>query len=110
MVNPGIDQMVSQLRAVAAQAATSPLNAPSHAASGAGSQGFAAMLNAAISEVNTASVQADKLSERFELGDPNANLQDVVMSLQKASVSFQTMVQVRNKLVSAYQEIMNMQV
>jgi len=37
-------------------------------------------------------------------------VQDVMLSLQKANVSFQTMVQVRNKLVTAYQEIMNMQV
>lgn len=110
MVNPGIDQMVSQLRAVAAQAAVSPLASPAQGAGGANSQDFAAMLHSAISEVNTASMEADKLTERFELGDPNANLQDVVMSLQKASVSFQTMVQVRNKLVSAYQEIMNMPV
>jgi flagellar hook-basal body complex protein FliE len=110
MVNPGIDQMVSQLRAVAAQASASPAGVTPPTSGGANPQDFAAMLHAAISEVNTASVQADGLTERFELGDPNANLQDVVMSLQKASVSFQTMVQVRNKLVSAYQEIMNMQV
>jgi len=109
MVNPGIDQMVSQLRAVAAQAAASPQASPVQGG-GAASQDFAAMLHAAINEVNTASTEADRLTERFEMGDPNANLQDVVMSLQKASVSFQTMVQVRNKLVSAYQEIMNMQV
>jgi flagellar hook-basal body complex protein FliE len=110
MVNPGIDQMVSQLRAVAAQAAASPASVPGQGLSGAGSQDFSTMLHAAISEVNSASKEADRMTEQFELGDPNANLQDVVMSLQKASVSFQTMVQVRNKLVSAYQEIMNMQV
>ena len=107
MVNPGIDQMVSQLRAVAAQAAASPQTA---SVQPAGGQDFSSLLHAAINEVNTASQEADRLTQNFELGDPNANLQDVVMSLQKASVSFQTMVQVRNKLVSAYQEIMNMQV
>jgi len=110
MVNPGIDQMVSQLRAVAAQAAVSSVDAPQKASAASGSQDFAAMLTAALNEVNSASKQADAMSENFELGDPNTNLQDVVMSLQKASVSFQTMVQVRNKLVSAYQEIMSMQV
>jgi flagellar hook-basal body complex protein FliE len=110
MVNPGIDQMISQLRAVAAQAASSPLNAAAQATTSAGAPDFSTMLHAALNEVNSASKEADKMTERFELGDSNANLQDVVMSLQKASVSFQTMVQVRNKLVSAYQEIMNMQV
>lgn len=110
MVNPGIDQMISQLRAVAAQAASSPQANSAAGAGQAGAPDFSAMLNAALNEVNSASKEADRMTERFEMGDPNANLQDVVMSLQKASVSFQTMVQVRNKLVSAYQEIMNMQV
>jgi flagellar hook-basal body complex protein FliE len=55
-------------------------------------------------------MDAKQLTRQFEAGDPDVNLQDVVLSLQKASLSFQTMVQVRNKLVSAYQEIMNMQV
>ena len=110
MVNPGIDQMISQLRAVAAQASSSPQSTSVQGASQAGAPDFSAMLHAALNEVNSASKEADQMTERFELGDPNANLQDVVMSLQKASVSFQTMVQVRNKLVSAYQEIMNMQV
>ena len=105
MVNAGIEQMVSQLRAVAAQASSSPQSAP-----GGPNNDFAAMLHSALNEVNSASEEAKQLSKKFELGDQDANLQDVVMSLQKASVSFQTMVQVRNKLVTAYQEVMNMQV
>jgi flagellar hook-basal body complex protein FliE len=68
------------------------------------------MLKSAVDEVNSAQMDAKQLSRQFEAGDPDVNLQDVVLSLQKASLSFQTMVQVRNKLVSAYQEIMNMQV
>jgi len=50
------------------------------------------------------------MTEQFDLNAPNVNLHDVMLSLQKASLSFQTMVQVRNRLVTAYQEIMNMQV
>lgn len=100
-----IDQMVNQLRAVAAQASATP--APQATGS---SQDFAAMLKAAVDEVNSAQMDARQLTRQFEAGDPDVNLQDVVLSLQKASLSFQTMVQVRNKLVSAYQEIMNMQV
>ena len=50
------------------------------------------------------------MQKQFELGAPDTNLQDVMVSLQKANISFETMVQVRNKLVSAYQEIMNIQV
>jgi flagellar hook-basal body complex protein FliE len=104
MVNPGIDQMVSQLRAVASQAAGQ--TAPAQDAAG---RDFSAMLQAAVAEVNNTQQDAKQLSEQFAAGDA-ANLQDVVVSLQKASLSFQTMVQVRNKLVSAYQEVMNMQV
>lgn len=104
MNNPGIEQMVSQLRAVAAQAGQTSAPAES------GGQDFTVLLKAALDQVNSAQQDAKQLGQQFELGDPNANLQDVVLSLQKASVSFQTMVQVRNKLVSAYQEIMNMQV
>jgi len=50
------------------------------------------------------------LSQRFALGDDSVNLSDVMISMQKAGISFQSTVQVRNKLVSAYQDIMNMQV
>lgn len=105
MVNPGIEQMVNQLRAVASQAA-GPAASVQDGARGAD---FSAMLQAAVAEVNNTQQDAKQLSEQFAAGDA-ANLQDVVVSLQKASLSFQTMVQVRNKLVSAYQEVMNMQV
>ena len=105
MANPGIEQMVNQLRAVASQATGSALPAQ-NATSG---HDFSAMLQAAVAEVNNTQQDAKQLSEQFAQGDA-ANLQDVVVSLQKASLSFQAMVQVRNKLVSAYQEVMNMQV
>jgi flagellar hook-basal body complex protein FliE len=99
-----IDLMVNQLRAVAAQASGS---APANAAP---SQDFAALLQSAVDEVNNTQMDARQLSRQFEAGNSEVNLQDVVLSLQKASLSFQTMVQVRNKLVTAYQEVMNMQV
>lgn len=100
----GIDQMVAQLRAVAAQAAQAP------AAEDAANVDFAALLKNALAQTNAAQMGARELSRQFAAGEPNASLEEVVLTLQKASVSFQTMVQVRNKLVSAYQEIMNMQV
>jgi flagellar hook-basal body complex protein FliE len=103
-----IDLMVNQLRAVAAQAASAPMPLPNDAAES--SRDFASLLKTAIDEVNGAQMDARQLTRQFETGDTDANLQDVVLSLQKASLSFQTMVQVRNKLVSAYQEVMSMQV
>lgn len=100
----GIDQMVAQLRAVAAQAAQAP------AGDDAANVDFAALLKNALAQTHAAQLGARELSRQFAAGDPNTSLEEVVLTLQKASVSFQTMVQVRNKLVSAYQEIMNMQV
>jgi flagellar hook-basal body complex protein FliE len=55
-------------------------------------------------------MQAQEMAKGFSSGDPNVNLQDVMVNLQKANLSFQQMVQVRNKLVTAYQDIMNMSV
>jgi flagellar hook-basal body complex protein FliE len=71
---------------------------------------FAAVLKSSLDQVNRMQQESLAKQQAFEAGDPNANLQDVMVSLQKASLSFQTMVQVRNKLVTAYQEVMNMQV
>jgi len=107
-MSSSIDLMVNQLRAVAAQAAVAPTLASSQPTPS--QKDFAAMLKSAVDEVNTAQMDARMLTRQFEAGDPDVNLQDVVLSLQKASLSFQTMVQVRNRLVSAYQDIISMQV
>ena len=106
MSTQGIDQLLSQLR-VASAAAAGGATAPASAAEGSD---FASLLKSSIEQVNAAQHEADKLSKSFEQGTPGVELQDVMISLQKANISFQTMVQVRNKLVTAYQEIMNMQV
>lgn len=109
MDTQGIDQMLSMLRATSAQAG----GRVSEAASAAGSAGgtdFAAVLKNSIDQVNQAQQKADGMAANFAAGDGNANLHDVMIALQKASVSFQEMVQVRNKLVTAYHDVMNMQV
>jgi len=72
--------------------------------------GFTDVLKQAVSAVNDQQQQSDNLATAFQQGDPNVQMSQVMLSLQKANVSFQAMVEVRNKLVSAYQEIMNMQV
>jgi len=68
------------------------------------------LLKNSLDGVNNSQLEANRLARDFELGAPNANLSDVMISMQKANLSFQQMVQVRNRLVSAYHEIMNMQV
>jgi flagellar hook-basal body complex protein FliE len=71
---------------------------------------FSAALKATIDRVNEAQQGADALAQRFQLGDSKVSLEETMVAMSKASLSFQQMVQVRNRVVAAYQEIMNMQV
>jgi flagellar hook-basal body complex protein FliE len=111
METRALDQVLTQLRAAAARAG---LNGEGVAAAGAAPAArppdFAAVLKASLEHVNTRQQQAVQLARDFELGAPGANLPEVMVSMQKASVAFQQTVQVRNRLVSAYHDIMNMQV
>lgn len=101
-----IDRLLGQLRAGAVAAGQS-VNAASAPVAG---NDFAKLLKNSIDGVNGSQVEATRLARDFELGVPNTNLNDVMISMQKANLSFQEMVQVRNRLVSAYHDIMNMQV
>jgi flagellar hook-basal body complex protein FliE len=103
--NQGIDQLLQQLNSLSARAAGQPDAAPE-----AGTPQFSEALKAALQQVDATQQQADRLTREFDLNPNNVDLHEVMASLQKASLSFQTMVQVRNQLVSAYQEIMNMQI
>jgi flagellar hook-basal body complex protein FliE len=100
----GIDQLLQELNSLAARAGGQ------EQAAAAAAPDFADMLKSALDQVNSAQQEAGQLTQQFDLNAADVNLHDVMMSLQKASLSFQAMVQVRNRLVSAYQEIMNMQV
>lgn len=102
-----IDRMVALLRAHADYASGArPLKKPEEAPVA----GFGQALKTSLDQVNKVQNEASQLSKAFELGDRNVSLNDVMVSLQKASISFQSTVQVRNKLVQAYHEIMNMQI
>lgn len=110
METSGIDRVLSQLRTAAALAARKPEAAKNVEPSAAPKVDFADALKASLNEVSRVQNEAVKLSRDFTLGDPNTNLQDVMISMQKSTIAFQQTVQVRNKLVQAYHEIMNMQV
>jgi len=107
MDTKGIDNLLAQLRA--ASAAMQDTLAPRAGAAVAGAD-FPAMLKSSLDGVNRPQLDSLRLSQEFELGTGNVNLSDVMISLQKANLSFQQAVQVRNRLVSAYHDIMNMQV
>lgn len=84
---------------------------PPAAASAAPAQaGFGDALRQALGAADQRQVEAQELALRFQSGDPGAGLEQTVLAMQSASVSFQAVLQTRNKLVQAYQEIMNMQV
>ena len=110
MSTAGIDKMLSDLRSAAAQASGGAAAREAGGGTPPGGADFAALLRASIDSVNAAQQQATKAQQAFDANAPDANLQDVVVAMQKASLSFQTMVQVRNRLVTAYQDIMSTQV
>ena len=69
---------------------------------------FAGLFKSMLNGVNGSQENASRLARAFELGDGKADLAEVMIAQQKARLSFQTTLQVRNKLVAAYQDIMNM--
>ncbi len=110
-----IESMLAQMRAAAQRPQTEALGGLATSPSlqktqATGKVDFAEALKASLNQVNQVQVNAEKLGKNFALGDDSVSLSDVMIAGQKASISFQATVQVRNKLVSAYQDIMNMQV
>ncbi|CAE6908363.1 MULTISPECIES: flagellar hook-basal body complex protein FliE [Pseudomonas] len=75
-----------------------------------GAPSFSEMLGSAVNKVNETQQASNQLATAFEMGQSGIDLTDVMIASQKASVSFQAMTQVRNKLVQAYQDIMQMPV
>jgi len=103
----GINQVLAEMRRLSAAAASSPLESEK---TQAGGNDFSALLKQSINEVNDTQKAAGELSKAFTAGAPNIDVTEVMVALQKAGVAFQAMTEVRNRLVSAYQDIMNMPV
>jgi len=83
--------------------------APDQAAAAPGQAGFDRMLDGLVSTVSTKEAQATDLTRKVLLGESDQIHQSVI-AMQEASVAFSLMVEVRNKLVESYQELMRMQV
>ncbi|WP_413673905.1 flagellar hook-basal body complex protein FliE [Massilia cellulosiltytica] len=118
-----IEAMMAQLKS-AAQKPAGPAS-PTEALGGLGGIGklgapdaaesstkvsFSDALKASLQNVSNSQIQADEMGKKFAAGDDSVSLSDTMIAMQKASINFQATVQVRNKLVSAYHDIMNMQV
>lgn len=96
-------QMLAEMRKLAAST-----EAPLVEQSAPGGQGFGELLKASMDAVNQVQTTAHDMAAALERGDTNVGLPEVMIALQKASLSFQAMTEVRNRLVNAYQEVMNM--
>ncbi|WP_322048728.1 flagellar hook-basal body complex protein FliE [Paraburkholderia sp. J67] len=107
-VNP-LTSALAQMQAMATQAASA--TAAADGASGAATAGeFASALKASLDKISGDQKKAVGESQAFELGASNVSLNDVMVDMQKANIGFQFGLQVRNKLVSAYTDIMQIQV
>jgi flagellar hook-basal body complex protein FliE len=107
-----VNSVLAQIRALSAQAqgsaAAKAPAAPAAAEAAGATGGFGALVGKSIDQVNSLQQQAAVQQNKFELGDPSTDLSSVMLATSKAQVSFRAMVEVRNRLVNAYQEIMNM--
>ncbi|MCB1934407.1 MAG: flagellar hook-basal body complex protein FliE [Nitrosomonas sp.] len=107
MENSGMNAILDQLRATSTLASGIKKQEPENEAI---KVDFGETLKAAVDKTNNLQLTAQQMTQDFVSGENDTDLHEVMISLQKANITFQTTVQVRNKLVTAYQEIMNMQV
>ena len=98
-----IESVLQQMRALAPSMGAAPASGGEAAAGG-----FAGELQKSLARISEAQTNAYGQAEAFELGKPGVALNDVMVDMAKAGIGFQTALQVRNKVVDAYKEVMNM--
>ncbi|MBK6852056.1 MAG: flagellar hook-basal body complex protein FliE [Burkholderiales bacterium] len=99
----GMPQVADRVRASTGAGNTTP----SGAVKGAG---FSQAFSDALKSVSAAQTQATQMQREVSLDNPTVSLEQTMVAMQKAQIGFQAAVQVRNRLVQAYSDIMNMQV
>lgn len=103
-----ISRVISQMRALASEIDSPTNTVTPDAAKPAGDDKFSNVLRTAIDKVNEQQGVADKAVNGFLTGDNSKSLAEVMVATQKANVSFRAMTEVRNRLIEAYREVMNM--
>jgi flagellar hook-basal body complex protein FliE len=99
-----VDKVLSQLQAAssikrgAAQSGITP------------QADFSKAVTQALNNVSSLQENSSQLQRRFQMEDPNVSLEQTMVAMQKSQIAFQSALQVRNRLVQAYSDIMNMQV
>ena len=102
-----IDAVLAQIRSLSSQTRIGSAQADLQSK---GPSEFANLLSKGIDQVNQTEQRASQLAAAFQRGEAGVELPQVMLEMQKASVSFRALTEVRNRLVSAYQDIMNMQI
>lgn len=107
MTAPALEAALGQIQTLASQAA-GKIGSQDQRTTATG--GFADELHHSLQRINALQQHADTHAKAFQAGAPGVELQDVMIDSQKASIAFQMGVQLRNRLVTAYKDVMNMQV
>lgn len=94
----------------AARAGLATNGQPLAKAKAAGGASFGDAMAQAMKGVSASQNEAGRLQREVQLDNPNVSLEETMVAMQKSQIGFQATLQVRNRLVSAYSEIMNMQV
>jgi flagellar hook-basal body complex protein FliE len=100
-----IQQVLAEMRSLQARA-----EGVAPAPSGVRPTDFADLLKNSVDQVAGMQTQATQLAQAYEAGDKGIDLTKVMLEVQKASLAFRAMTEVRNKLVDAYTQVMNMSV
>ncbi len=104
-----VDNLLSQMQAAVSAAQGNALTSAKSTTAVSGVD-FANVLKSSLDGVNQMQRESESMQKAFVLGDDKVSLSDTMIAMQKANISFQTALQVRNKFVAAYNDIMNMQV
>jgi flagellar hook-basal body complex protein FliE len=101
-----IQQVLAEMRSLQARAS----GAAQPPAAGAQPSDFASLMKNSVDRIATMQNQATALANAYEAGDKSVDLTRVMLEVQKAGLAFRAMTEVRNKLVDAYTQVMNMSV
>lgn len=105
-----VNSVLSQIRALQAQSTvpSRPANAAAGSSAPESAGSFGKVMEAALDRVSLTQAKAGDLQNKFQLGDANTDLASVMLASSRAQVEFKGLVEVRNRMVRAYQDIMNM--
>lgn len=118
-MSDSISAILSQIRSRSGNFGTTPLESPRDGSlqfsqvldklePGKATPGFGETMNRMFDNVSKTQNDAGELAKAFEMGDPRADLARVMVSMQQSQVAFKATVEVRNRLVQAYQDVMHM--